>query len=122
MSETPFVPTKISVGDDYRKDDLSNAYADAVELGLWVREFGGGKTHMCGVGSIYTVQHLEYLNPGVEIDPWTEFTLGDCVELGVPGSGATRTEAVHDGIRAFKESSLWAKHLEWHELAVEEKS
>lgn len=120
MSEE-FVPVKIHIPDEYRKDDLSNAYADAAALGLWVREFGGGQTSLCGVGSYYYIQLLQHENPDAEtVDPWSEFTLGDCVELGVPGSGATRADSIRDGVRLFKESGFWEQHAAWHEAAVDE--
>lgn len=121
MSE--FVPEKIEVPKDYRKDELSSVYADAAELGLWVREFGAGPTgnSLCGVGSIYVVQKLEFENPEIgELDPWKEFTLGDCVNLGFPGVGASRVESINNAIEGFKTSSLWLEHQMMHERATAE--
>jgi hypothetical protein len=111
-----FVPEKIEIPEGYRVDDVTNAYADAAELGLWIKEWAPQDGRfLTAIGSYYTLQRLEYDNPDeLELDPQS-FGLGDCMTLSLPGSGASRAEAIYDGIAKFKDSSLWEQHLTYHE-------
>lgn len=115
-----FTPYLMETPDaSYRVDDLHNAYADAWEAGIWVKEFGGTpKGFMAAAGSLYTIQELEHHNPGLDIDV-QELTLGDCIEMSLPGGGTTREEAVLNAIQAFKDSDLWERHQMMHALAKE---
>lgn len=117
---TEFKPYRMPVPDGYRSDDLSNAYADAAEEGLWLNEWGGTPdgSVICAVGSYYMLQRWEHEHPDEpELDP-SKFTLGDCIEISLPGRGDTRVEAIRDGIRAFKASPLWKQHAAYHEEAT----
>lgn len=114
-----FKPERIEVPDGYRVSDLTNAYADAAEQGLWVKEWAPTERGcMAAVGSYYLLQQIEHDNPEVgELDP-QQFTLGDCVELSHPGQGATREESIRDGIEKFKAGPYWEQHAAWHEQAA----
>lgn len=121
MSDDVFKPERLAqIKDGYRKDPLSNAYADAWGDGLWVKEWASEREGraIAAVGSVYALQKLEKEHE-IEIDV-ADLSLGDCVSLSVPGSGSTREEAVRDGIAQFKTSSLWAQHEEWHKEANNE--
>ena len=104
------------VEDEYRKDELSNAYADAWEQGFWVKEFGVGPegTSLCAVGSLYELQKIEFEHPELGSLDYSTFSIMDCMSVSLPGAGDTRAEAVYDGIRAYKESQLWEQHDAWH--------
>lgn len=113
----PFHPHKPEdVPEDYRVDEVSNAYADLWEEGLWVKEWGeGGDGFLCGVGSVYDLQRLEHAHPELgELDP-QKFSLGDMMAVSLPGSGPTRVEAIRTARAAFMESTLGEKHRKWHE-------
>lgn len=117
---TEFKPERIEIPDGYRVSDLTNAYADAAEQGLWIKEWAPNEGRfLTAVGSYYLLQQIEHDNPGKpELDP-QQFTLGDCIEISHPGSGASREESIRDGIENFKNGPFWEQHSAWHKEATD---
>ena len=82
-------------------DRLREIYKSAYEEGIWIKEFGGGECYMAGAGSIAQLEEIEK-ELGEEIDV-SKLTLGDIINISLPGTGKTREEACENAIKAWKE-------------------
>lgn len=124
-----FVPTRPNPWVGWGNPDLEELeqiYKNAWEHGLWIKEWGAspnGKA-LAACGSLYELQRIEHENPEIGDIDIADLSLGDCVELSVPGSGDTRPEACRDAVKVFLDESnpvgkqLRDRHLKWAAEAV----
>lgn len=85
-------------------DKLREIYNNASKEGIWLLEWGptyGGKGYTAAAGSIKYLEQIEK-QTGKEIDI-SKLTLGDVVDISLPGIGKTREEACQNAVKAFKE-------------------
>ncbi len=82
------------------ESEIDNAYAEAYQLGLFVKEFAG-ETEEQGITAVGELNKISLLNfrTGKEVEV-SGLTITDCFNLDAyPGRGITRPERVRDGIR-----------------------
>lgn len=92
-------------------DELRDIYKQAKEDGIWLLElgntsYGTGRrkkigSYLTAAGSIRQIENLEK-KLGREIDI-SKLTLGDVVDISLPGLGKTREESCRNAIKAWKE-------------------
>lgn len=83
--------------------ELRKIYKDAEKEGIWIKECApseDGKRYMAAAGSVKKLKEIEKkLGREIEI---SELSLGDCVNLALPGTGKTREEACRNAVAMFK--------------------
>jgi|GEM_PF-4571448 len=83
-------------------DELNEIYRNAKDDGIWLREFapGPGGKYLAAAGSIKEVEGIEK-KLGKEIDI-EKLSLGDIVNISMPGTGETREEACSNAVVEYK--------------------
>lgn len=84
-------------------EQLREIYKNAYSEGIWLYEIGPthrGGHYMAAAGSVKDIEDLER-KLGVEIDI-SKLTLGDIVDISLPGTGESREEACLDAIKEYK--------------------
>lgn len=86
-------------------EELRKIYKKAREEGIWIYELAPSGTkkrqvYIAAAGSIRKIEALEQ-KLGEEIDV-SKLSLGQIIELTMPGTGRTREEACKNAIKEYK--------------------